>query len=173
MNSPDLAESDMADPLTELDLLAATRTNACILFTGARDATALALRIHNASGWRWGNFVSVDCAAPNDVIERQLCDILAAPGTHDLDIPAPYGRLRQAGTVLLEGVENLSPYMQARLADALERHSRRRLMASTPEPLLERVRDGRFDARLFELLNGIRLAAGADSPTHRSVERPE
>lgn len=167
MNAPDLAECEMVNGLDELDVVGAARTNACILFTGARDAKTLALRIHNASGWRWGTFVTVDCAAPDHVVEQQLFDILTATDAHR-DIPEPYARLRQAGTVLLEGVGNLSPFMQTRLAAALERRPRRRLMASTPESLLDRVRDGRFDARLFELLNGITVMAGADGRSRRA-----
>src|SRR5215213_4976901 len=46
----------------DADAIAAARSDRCILLTGAPlGASALALRIHNLSGWRWGPFVAVDC----------------------------------------------------------------------------------------------------------------
>jgi DNA-binding NtrC family response regulator len=84
----------------------------------------------------------------------------------------PYARLAQAGTVLLQDVWRLTPALQRRFADHLvslrtagsHGQSRRRLMASSAEPLLPRVLDGTFDDRLFYRLNVIHVVLAADRP---------
>jgi DNA-binding NtrC family response regulator len=146
----------------DLEVLRAAETDACILLTGSEEARTLALRIHNASGWRWGRFVAVDCGGPERIVARQLFDMLREEArTRDLE---PKPRLLQGGTIFLEEVGKLSRALQTRLTDALEearlggrRRSRMRMMAWTSEPLLRRVAEGTFDDRLFYLLNVIHL----------------
>jgi DNA-binding NtrC family response regulator len=181
MNAPELLASDpsaFASPFLatgdfdHLDVIAAARTAGCVLFTGPANAKAMALRIHNLSGWRWGSFVSVDCGASQSVLERQLFSALRVRQESDWD-GEPRPELLQDGTIFLYEVGKLSLALQARLADALgdvprdpQRRSRKRVMASSSVPLLERVLAGTFDERLFYRLNAIhfmmrgRLGAG-------------
>jgi DNA-binding NtrC family response regulator len=175
MNSPELLYQPSAssvptrlEPATgfhEMDVIQATRTSACVLFTGVPNAKGMALQIHCLSGWRWGPFVSVDCGASDEILERQLFDALrAGMASDDHGEPRPY--LLQDGTIFLYEVGKLSLPMQARLSDALgaggrgetRRRLRKRVMASTSEPLLDRVMDGTFDDRLFYRLNAIHVA---------------
>jgi two-component system response regulator HydG len=146
----------------EAEIAQAARTDACILFTGPAHARTLALRIHSQSGWRWGAFMAVDCGAAEASLEQQLFGVLEAdlsPGA----TAAPAPRLRQAGTLFLHEVGRLGAASQHRLRDLLESartghargRARRRIMASTSEPLLPRVLDGSFDDRLFYRLNMI------------------
>lgn len=148
--------------LDETDITSATRSAACVLFTGGRTAPLLAERIHRESGWGWGPFQVIDCAAPADVLDR----LLFAPLEADLwpaDSHVPVLRLLQPGTILLQDVGRLSRDAQAQLRDLLElaagdadgRRSRRRIMASTAESLLPRVLEGSFDGTLFYRLNAI------------------
>jgi DNA-binding NtrC family response regulator len=148
--------------LDETDITCATRSAACVLFTGGRTARLVAERIHRESAWRWGPFKVVDCGASSAVLDR----LLFAPLAADLwpaDSQVPTLRPLQPGTFLLEDVGRLAPGAQAQLRDLLElaateipgRRSRRRIMASTPEPLLPRVTDGSFDETLFYRLNAI------------------
>ena len=146
----------------DLDVIAAARTSGCVLFTGPPDAKGMALRIHSLSGWRWGPFVSVDCGASERVLDRQLFDRLRG-GNEREPGPEPWPELMQDGTIFLYEVGKLSMSLQARLADALTPHVlagrrgrvRKRVMASTSEPLLDRVLAGTFDDRLFYRLNAI------------------
>jgi DNA-binding NtrC family response regulator len=149
--------------LDPVDVMGATRTAACVLLTGGRRAArAVAERIHLESGWSWGPFQVVDCAAGDAALES----LLFTPLERDLwpvESDAPVLRLLQPGTMLLQEVGHLSPRAQAHLRDLLElgacerhgRRSRRRIMASTPEPLLGRVMEGSFDETLFYRLNAI------------------
>jgi DNA-binding NtrC family response regulator len=151
--------------LDDREVFGAAQTDACVLFTGKREAVeTLAQRIHNLSGWRHGPFLSVDCAWSEATLESRLFDVL---GDNDTKLagPHPKARLSQEGTVFLHEVGKLSPGCQARLADHLAelrthggpRRARRRVMASSSEPLLERVNAGTFDDRLFYRLNVIHL----------------
>ena len=171
MNAPEvLATDDMSvlSSFDDLDVIAAARTAGCVLFTGAAHAKGMALRIHSLSGWRWGSFVSIDCGASEKVLEQQLSDVLrAGPEWDRLRDLRP--ALTQDGTVFLYEVGKLSLALQARLREALEsrvpgarqQRSRKRIMASTSEPLLDRVLAGTFDDRLFYRLNAIHFVVPA------------
>ena len=148
--------------LDSADIVSATRTAGCVLFTGGRTAVLLGERIHHESGWRWGPFRVIDCRASEATLDR----ILFAPLQDDLgpvDSDLPVVRLLQPGTMFLEEVGTLSAVSQVRLRYLLElamnetrgRRSRRRIMASSSEPLLTRVREGTFDKTLFYRLNVI------------------
>ncbi|HET7694323.1 MAG TPA: sigma 54-interacting transcriptional regulator [Vicinamibacterales bacterium] len=155
-----------ADPQPDQAVIDAARSDRCVLLTGApAQASAVALRIHNLSGWRWGAFVAVDCGSTEAVIERQLFDLLRAG--HRSGTPSqPRPRLTQAGTVFLYEVGKLGLSAQIRLRQVLETSEaqprserlRQRVMASTSEALLRRVLDGTFDEELFCRLHAIRLA---------------
>lgn len=148
--------------LDETDITCATRSASCVLFTGGRTARLLAERIHQESGWGWGPFQVIDCAASPDVLDR----LLFAPLEADLwpvDSQRPVLRLLQPGTIFLQDIGRLAPSAQGHLRDLLElaasnahgRRSRRRIMASTSESLLPRVLSGSFDQTLFYRLNAI------------------
>ncbi|HWK09121.1 MAG TPA: sigma 54-interacting transcriptional regulator [Vicinamibacterales bacterium] len=148
--------------LNDADIVCATRTAACVMFTGGRSARLLAERIHRESGWRYGPFQAVDCEAPDAVLER----VLFAPLEADLrpvKSDTPLLRLLQPGTMFLQDVGRLSLPAQERLRDLLEiaaaegrgRRSRRRIMAWAPEPLLPNVTAGTFDDTLFYRLNAL------------------
>ena len=158
--------------LSSLDLRTAVQSDACVLLTGDEDAVqAAAHRIHSLSGWRHGPFTIVDCGWPEAMVESELFGAFA-----DIEPPTPtepYPRLAQSGTVLLQNVGRLGPAMQSKVADLLTRvrgsrrrgQSRRRLMASTSEPLLPRVLEGTFDDRLFYRLNLIHLVIRSEGTT--------
>ena len=158
-----IQESDVA-AISDVDLSHAVQSDACVLFTGDDDtAEALARRLHAMSGWRHGPFEAVDCARAD--VEARLLQLL------DVDPPdassgASWPRLAQSGTVFLREVGKLAPSLQARLSDRLatlktrpgaERRLRRRVISSSSIPLESRVREGKFDARLFYRLNVIHM----------------
>ena len=163
-SNPVLAGGTRSQP--DQEVVAAAQSDRCVLLTGApTQASALALRIHNLSGWRWGPFVAVDCGGTEAVLDRQLFDLLRVrprPGGQ----AEPRPRLNQAGTVFLYEVGKLGLSAQVRLREVLEASAaqprserlRQRIMSSTSEPLLRRVLDGTFDEELFCRLNAIRLA---------------
>lgn len=157
--------SDFALLGPDHEVIAAARNDRCVLLTGApAQASAVALRIHNLSGWRWGPFVAVDCGGSEAVLERQLFDLLRVRPRADVHAE-PRPRLTQAGTVFLHEVGKLGQSLQVRLREVLESSAgvarserlRQRIMASSSEPLLKRVLDGTFDEELFCRLTAIRL----------------
>ena len=167
-----LAHPGACEPaLSDFDLATAVRSDACVLLTGKQDAVeSTAYLIHSLSGWRRGPFTVVDCGLPEAVLESL---ILGTVEDTEPTAPAePYPRMAQAGTILLRDVGRLGPAIQSKLAAdfplqgrGAERpgRSRRRLMASTCEPLLPRVLAGTFDDRLFYRLNMIHVVVPADS----------
>jgi DNA-binding NtrC family response regulator len=148
-------------PGLDREIAMAARTDACVLVTGSREqARALALRIHAASGWRHGPFIAIDCGWPASALEPRLVDSLTGADPR-LYVGRPHARLAQPGTVFLQEVGLLRLAVQERIlhwiAERRTEHgrSRRRLMASSSDPLLLRVQDGAFDDRLFYRLNTI------------------
>jgi DNA-binding NtrC family response regulator len=116
-------------------------------------AEALARRIHNRGRSPIGPFVTVDCGAPDAVLENSL-----------------FGRLtpqrgEPRGTLFLSEVGKLGPEHQARLLKALTECAvaswpepvTPRIIAFTSEPLFDRANDGAFDLRLFYRLNVIHI----------------
>jgi two-component system nitrogen regulation response regulator NtrX len=158
------------------DVALAARTDACILLTGLPDAAReLAYRFHLSSGWRHGPFTVIDCRESDPGLEARVFDALFPS-----DSPAQTGalqlRLVQAGTVLLQEISFLPLVTQRRLARRLSellpgpQRSRRRLIASSSEPLFDRVMNGTFDDNLFYRLNVMQFTAkrmahtGASAP---------
>ena len=147
-----------------LDLTHAVRSDACVLFTGDEEtAEVLARRVHVLSGWRQGPFVPVDCGEPADRLESHLLDLLDVEQRRPVNA---WPTLSQYGTIYLQNVGRLPSPLQRRLSDRLAalrvspgepRRIRRRVMSSTPTPLLDRVEEGTFDADLYYRLNVIHL----------------
>lgn len=154
------------------EVILAARSDACILLTGVPDAAReLAYRLHLSSGWRHGPFTVIDCASPHPGLESHVFDTIFLS-----EAPAQTGvaqlRLIQAGTVLLQEINRLPLKTQGRLARRLSdvhltlHRSRRRLIASSSEPLFERVMNGTFDDSLYYRLNVMQfMAAGAERRT--------
>ena len=164
--SPRSIMAASADPEPDPRLVSAAQNDLCVLLTGPpTQASAVALRIHNLSGWRWGPFVAVDCGGTEAVLERQLFDVLRVRQRSE-PVTDPRPCLNQAGTVFLHEVGKLGLWAQIRLRDILDGSApearrdrlRQRVMASTSEALLRRVLDGTFDEELFCRLNAIRLS---------------
>jgi DNA-binding NtrC family response regulator len=145
------------------DLYIAMLTDTNVLLTGPADAAlAAARRIHRESGWRHGPFIVVDCREP-DELERRVADAFWGRPHASEDAMV---RLLQAGTVFLHEVARTPARLQKTLDDQLVQlcgrgRSRRRVLASSSESLMQRVLDGTFDARLFYRLNVIHLAVPA------------
>ena len=146
------------------DLALAARTDACILLTGpGESAQDLAYRLHVSGGWRHGAFTIIDCASREPGLEAELMRELF--GYSPPADAAPL-RLVQAGTVLLQEINRLPLPVQRRLAGRLSEEwtspapgrSRRRLIASTSEPLFDRVLAGTFDDSLYYRINVIHFA---------------
>jgi len=154
--------------LNDFDLASAAQVGTTILFSGSASAVALARRVHALSGCRWGRFLLVDCGWEDSMLEERLFDLLRPDPVAGAE---PQLRLLQPGTILLYEVGKLSRSAQVRLADALElasktdeqRRSRYRLMASTSEPLLQRVAAGTFDDRLYYRLNMLHVLLPPDT----------
>jgi DNA-binding NtrC family response regulator len=160
--------------LDEADITCASRSAACVLFSGGKTARLLAERIHDESGWRWGPFQVVDCGAPQATLDRLLFSPLEAD-LWPVESTKPVLRLLQPGTMFLQEVGQLSTRAQVQLRDLIElasneanrRRSRRRIMASTSERLLPRVAAGTFDETLFYRLNAIHFVLSRDPRVQR------
>jgi DNA-binding NtrC family response regulator len=148
-----------------LDLTHAVRSDACVLFTGDEEtAEVLARRVHVLSGWRQGPFVPLDCGKPADRLESDLFDLLDVEQAKPVNSAWP--TLSQCGTIFLRDVGRLPWSLQRRLSDRLAvlrvspgepRRNRRRVISSTPTPLVDRVEEGTFDGSLYYRLNVIHL----------------
>lgn len=177
MNAPELISNQSqsnrsVDPVNaapnDFDLASAAQVGTTILFTGSAHAVVLARRVHALSGCRWGRFLLVDCGWPDSTLEQRLFDVLRPDSAPAAEL---HLRLLQPGTILLYEVGKLSRSAQVRLADALElgsrtdeqRRSRYRVMASTSEPLLQRVAAGTFDDRLYYRLNMLHVLLPPDT----------
>lgn len=166
--SPSFSPAPTPENRQHREIALAARSDACVLFTGpvslARD---LAYRMHLASGWRHGAFTTVDCRSGDQALERQLLETIF-PTDERRDSGVLQLRLLQAGTVLLEEVNFLPLATQRRLAGRLSDlwtaptmgRSRRRLMASTSEPLIDGVLRGTFDDSLYYRLNVMQFDVG-------------
>ena len=159
------AQEQDVPTVSEIDLSHAVRSDACVLFTGDEEtAEALARRVHGLSGWRQGPFVPVDCGQPADVLEPRLFKLLDVE--HPKPVEDPWPTPAQSGTVFLRDVGRLPWPLQLRLAERLAvlraahgdpRRIRRRVISSTPTPLVDRIEDGTFDGSLYYRLNVIHL----------------
>ena len=137
------------------EVLGAAASDVCILFIGPGSPRELARRVHSLGRGRRGQFRVLDCGWPESLIEEHLLHALR-PGA--------------SGTVYLEEVGRLSPDLQAKLLQLIDarttgeglRRTRTRVMASTSEPLIQRVLEGTFNERLFYRLNAIQVVVAPD-----------
>lgn len=156
--------------VSDLDLAHAVRSDACVLFTGdEQTAELLARRLHRMSGWRQGPFVAVDCSKPADFLESHLFKLLDVDNPNGCDTPWPAPA--EPGTVFLRDVGQLPRPLQERLSERLAilranrrrtEQIRRRVISSTPTPLVERIEQGTFDDSLYYRLNVIHLVISPD-----------
>ena len=154
----------------EIDLSHAVRSDACVLFTGDEEtAEMLARRLHLMSGWRQGPFVPVDCNQRADLLESHLFKLLDVENPKGPEDPWP--TLAQSGTIFLRDVGRLPWGLQLRLSERLAvlrtspgepRRIRRRVISSTPTPLVDRIDEGTFDGSLYYRLNVIHLVISPD-----------
>jgi DNA-binding NtrC family response regulator len=154
----------------DIDLSHAVRSDACVLFTGDEEtAEMLARRLHRLSGWRQGPFVAVDCGMPAASLESHLFQLLEFEEIRSPEGPRPMRA--QSGTVFLRDVGRLPQPLQQRLSERLAvlrtspgepRRTRRRVISSSPTPLLGRIEDGTFDGSLYYRLNVIHLVISDD-----------
>lgn len=136
-----------------------------VLISGERGTgKQLAARaIHRASSRREAPFLVVNCAAvPDQVLEAEpFADAVAI--TTGSDAPG-----HEAGTLLLDEVDELSPSLQAKLTRGLQERAARasdrmapleglRVIASTSVDLREAIAVGRFREDLFYQLNVLRV----------------
>lgn len=153
------SDSSRRTPPGNLEITLAARSDACVFLTGAAEAAReFAYRLHLASGWRHGPFTVIDCRSADSAFEARLVETLFEPP----DSPGVLQlRLAQAGTVLLQEVNHLPLEVQRALSAWLtdwvgpRGRTRRRLMASSSEPLFDCVRAGTFDDSLYYRLNTI------------------
>jgi DNA-binding NtrC family response regulator len=137
------------------EVLGAAASDVCILFIGPGSPRELARRVHTLGRGRRGQFRVLDCGWPESLIEEHLLHALR-PGA--------------SGTVYLEEVGRLSSEMQGKLLQLIDarttgdglRRTRARVMASTSEPLIQRVLEGTFNERLFYRLNAIQVVVAPD-----------
>lgn len=137
------------------EVLSSAASDVCMLFIGPRSPRELAQRVHSLGRGRRGQFRAIECSWPPSLIEEHLVHALR-PGAK--------------GTVYLEEVGRLSPDLQAKLMQLLDarttgeglRRTHARVMASTSEPLIQRVLEGTFNERLFYRLNAIQVVVAPD-----------
>src|SRR5204863_8613271 len=89
----------------DLDVLAASSTDVCILISGPGSAQEVARRIHGLTRARPGRFRAVDCGWAEALLEQQLFQAIR-PGS--------------SGTVFLEEIGRLTPELQDRLLQTLD-----------------------------------------------------
>jgi len=150
----------------------AARSQANVLIVGESGTgkSLLARRIHELGPRRSGPFVEIPLAnLPEELIESELFG--HEKGAFTGAVAPRAGRFEEAdgGTVLIEGVIELSPALQAKLLRVLQERTVERLggnrtleldvrfLASAPPGIEERVADGSFRQDLYYRLNVLRL----------------
>jgi DNA-binding NtrC family response regulator len=148
------------------------RTDANVLLTGESGTGkgALARLLHEASPRASGPFVTITCATiPGELLESELFGHEKGAFTGATELRR--GRFEQAdgGTILIDGVSELAPGMQAKLLRVVQEKSFERLagtrtievnvriVTSTAADLEALVASGGFRGDLFYRLNVIRL----------------
>jgi len=123
--------------------------------------------IHNASPFRDGPFVAVNCAAlPAELIESELFGYEggAFTGARKEGRPGKF-ELAEGGTIFLDEISSMSLNMQAKLLRVLQTRTvvrlggttelpvRARLICATNRDLWQQVKDGTFREDLFYRIN--------------------
>ena len=148
-------------------------SDATVLFTGESGTgkSRLARLLHRMSRRKAGRLVTVNCAAiPESLLESELFG--HEKGAFTGAIRQHHGKFEQAdgGTILLDEIGEIDPYMQVKLLRVLENGELQRVggtetlmvdvrvLASTNKDLRAEARAGRFREDLFYRLNVVALA---------------
>lgn len=134
------------------DLELAVRSHARVLITGGANAetAAIAKWIHDHGARRSGPFVSIDCAAPQMIL--QSADLGREPYS------------RHPGTVFIENVGKMNTRKQSALVRVLNNTPDAPIIAATNGNLHNEVLAGRFREDLFYRLNVIHIVWPNASP---------
>ena len=155
------------------EVAAVADTSATVLLQGPTGTgkELLAHAIHHRSRRAKGAFVRVNCAAiPESLLESELFG--HEKGAFTGAIRQHHGKFEQAdgGTILLDEIGEIDPYMQVKLLRVLENGELQRVggtetlmvdvrvLASTNKDLRAEARAGRFREDLFYRLNVVALA---------------
>ena len=168
----------------QADTRLAEQNDAQVLITGEHGVgkRALALLIHTRSSRKSAAFASVDVAG---VSESELVSKLFGPGNPARPSSDGLLQIARQGTLFINGIDEISPPMQARLSRILETEDVLttdpddawdpldvRIIVGAPPHLFERVEAGQFQDVLFYRLNVIHLIVPPlrerldDLPTH-------
>ena len=148
----------MKQPITDVlttrvreDLECAIRSHARVLITGGAnaDTVAIAQWIHDRGPRRSGPFVSIDCAAPQMILESGMPDSGREP------YPA------HAGTIFICNVGKMNAHMQSELLRVLDHTPDAPIIAATTGNLHDDVLAGRFREDLYYRLNTIHIVCAA------------
>ena len=147
-------------------------TDATVLVTGESGCgkELVARNLHSLSRRRRGPFVAVNCAALNPgVLESELFGHGKGSFTGAVHSHAGLFEQAEAGTLLLDEIGEIAPFIQAKLLRVLQdREVRRmggtstrnidvRIVAATNANLDEKVRSGAFRTDLFYRLNVVEI----------------
>jgi DNA-binding NtrC family response regulator len=136
------------------DLECAVRSHVRVLITGGAiaDSARLAQWIHDHGPRRSGRFVSIDCAAPQMILQSGMPD----PGR------GPYPT--HAGTLFINNVGEMNARMQSELVRVIDHAPAEPIIAATSGNLHDEVLAGRFREDLYYRLNIIHIVfAGTDT----------
>ena len=150
--------------------VARSQTNVFIIGESGTGKSLLAKQIHLLGPRAKGPFVEITCAnLPEELIESELFGHEKGAFTGAVASKPGKFELANGGTVLIEGVTELSPALQAKLLRVLQERSFERLggnqtvsvdarfLASAPPGIEEMVAGGSFRADLYYRLNVVRL----------------
>ncbi len=139
----------------------------------------IAMLIHRFSG-RKGSFVAVNCASiPDNLLESELFGYQKGAFTGALQDKQGKFEMAHQGTLLLDEIGDMSPYLQAKLLRAIETTEIERLgdvkkrkidvkiLATTNKVLEKEIKEGRFRDDLFFRISQMHISI----PPLR--ERPE
>lgn len=160
----------MADCLEKARIAAATAATVLICGENGTGKNLVAQAIHNASPFREGNCVIVNCGAiPENLIESELFGHVKGAFTGaDRDRKGKF-ELANSGTLILDEIADMPISVQGKILRAVEykqfesvgdeksKESDARLIAITNQPLSDLVEKGRFRKDLFFRLNEISL----------------
>jgi two-component system response regulator GlrR len=132
----------LEDRLNKAYLVAETDSSVLIMGDPGTGKELLARAIHRASGRRGSAFVPLDCSALDDERGEEALDaaLTGAAG----------------GTLLLRGVNDLAPPLQAHLASSLATTDVR-VLATSDRRAEELVADGRFSQELLDRLSAVQI----------------
>lgn len=143
----------MKQPITDVltrvreDLECAVRSHVRVLITGGANADigAIAQWIHDHRSRCSGPFVSIDCAAPQMILQSGM------PDSGRERYPA------HAGTIFIRNVGKMNAHMQSELLRVLDQTPDAPIIAATNGNLHDEVQAGRFREDLYYRLNTIHI----------------